>query len=618
MKNISRSICAIGTVLSACVANSCVNSDYDLSKPIDTTIGLNLNVGIPGGSSEFISIDEIFDQETDNIIKVDENGDYFLELIEPGEPVSYDFRLPEVEIDRFESEPTIIMLPFAENIPGGGSGNLPAYNMTFDVNPNTAVMDIEINSALPAEIKDVRNVKLTADISFKLSIMTGAATVLKGFTIDFPEFITVAKRSQSQTWTVKTVDGHQQIYFNSDDRILASAPLLLDLSVTEIDVTKAPAGQGVVGGSLRIYDKIHLGGKLNLNTADFSSVPSDLSANTTISLTDIVVDKVTASLNPEHVNFNVADKEIFIGDEVPDFLLDETTCLDFYNPLIKLDMTNELPFSLNVAANVRAFGATSQLAQVEINGINVPGNISRMPFYISAKGGFASQDGKDVVIPELPELIKTIPEKFSFTDIQIKPDDDYRTIEVNRNLSCSLLYSAYAPMAFGKDFKLVYDLPIEGLGVVFNPSVPENQERQENPENQEIDANGFPIIIERLDKWYIKFQLVNSIPFELGVSAEAIDIDGQPIPSDKLSLTFTGGVSSMKVASGLPEKPSDNAVEIMAVCHDSSVLKKWDKINLKIVGEVSQETVGVQLNSLQGLQIKNLTGRFDGGASITF
>ena len=75
----------------------------------------------------------------------------------------------------------------------------------------------------------------------------------------------------------------------------------------------------------------------------------------------------------------------------------------------------------------------------------------------------------------------------------------------------------YAPLAFGKDLKIEYDTDIKDLNGTFNST----------------EENSFAFEIAEAD---IKFNMYNSIPLKLALSATAIDLDGNPMDGVKASL----------------------------------------------------------------------------------
>ena len=88
--------CAASIVI-AC-ASGCVNEQYDLSKGIDMTIGADVNISVPVGSTEFIEIGDFLkiEESENNMIFMDETtGDYYLSFAGK-EPFSTTIEVPEI------------------------------------------------------------------------------------------------------------------------------------------------------------------------------------------------------------------------------------------------------------------------------------------------------------------------------------------------------------------------------------------------------------------------------------------------------------------------------------------------------------------------------------------
>ena len=178
--------CAASIVI-AC-ASGCVNEQYDLSKGIDMTIGADVNISVPVGSTEFIEIGDFLkiEESENNMIFMDETtGDYYLSFAGK-EPFSTTIEVPEINLGTVESEPVKVKLDISENadlkdfigepIDPDLIDLIGRAEFEYDI-PETAQMPITIDEELPEQVKDIRKINLNTAINFNFSISEGATSL---------------------------------------------------------------------------------------------------------------------------------------------------------------------------------------------------------------------------------------------------------------------------------------------------------------------------------------------------------------------------------------------------------------------------------------------------------
>ena len=148
----------------------------------------------------------------------------------------------------------------------------------------------------------------------------------------------------------------------------------------------------------------------------------------------------------------------------------------------------------------------------------------------------------------------------------------------------------YAPLAFGKDLKIEYDTDIKDLNGTFNST----------------EENSFAFEIAEAD---IKFNMYNSIPLKLALSATAIDLDGNPMDGVKASLDG-------EIMPGTIDSPALTPVHIILKA-DKDALKTFDGLRLLVSGTSGDSVEGQPLNSNQGIQLKNISLRIKGGVTTS-
>lgn len=615
--------CAASIVI-AC-ASGCVNEQYDLNKGIDMTIGADVNISVPVGSTEFIEIGDFLkiEESENNMIFMDETtGDYYLSFAGK-EPFSTTIEVPEINLGTVESEPVIVKLDISENadlkdfigepIDPDLIDLIGRAEFEYDI-PETAQMPITIDEELPEQVKDIRKINLNTAINFNFSISEGA-TSLSDIVIVFPEFMTV-ESAPTQTGVIVS-EGHK-VSLNIPLSIGNGQQSPISIIIKEIDFEKMPKEMGVVSvdGKNRVIIgtesdpvTVDVSGKIKVNLKDFSQVPAKIEVTMNISLDQLVVESAEVKIDASET---VDDQNIEVG-ELPEFLTSNTVLLDVYNPVIRLDVNNGSPLAASLDADINAFiGEESTLdSPIHIGANGDPGTepISISPntdasIFVSRRGEHDNpQPGDiDIAVPAIADLIKTVPEKLTISNIVIDADSDsYLSVSPGESYECSVAYGVSAWMAFGPDLLIEYSTDIKDLNKSLNPG----GSGDASGEQQEQGGLDYEIDLRNVE---IKFNLHNSIPLNVVLQAVPIDVYGNVM--EDVEVKLTGDVKA-----GSVESPAlcPIAVNLKATLES---IKTFDGIKLTIMGTSSEETVGVVLNSKQGIQLTDVSAKVSAGATI--
>jgi len=615
--------CAASIVI-AC-ASGCVNEQYDLSKGIDMTIGADVNISVPVGSTEFIEIGDFLkiEESENNMIFMDETtGDYYLSF-SGDEPFSTTIEVPEINLGTTESETVTVNLDIRENadlkdfigepIDKALIDMIGRSEFEFDIPPTTQ-MPITIDEELPEQVKDIRKINLNTAINFNFSISEGA-TSLSDIVIVFPEFMTV-EPADSQTG-VTVSEGHK-VSVNLPFRIESGKQTAVSIIIKEIDFDKMPDGMGVV--SVDGNNKVIIGtesepvtvdvsGKIKIDLDDFSQVPAKVGVIMDISLDQLVVKSAEVKIDASET---VEDQNIEVG-ELPEFLTSNTVVLDVYNPVIRLDVNNGSPLAASLDADIDAFIGEESTLDSPIH-IGANGNPGTEPISISPNTDasiFVSRRGEhdnpqpgdiDIAVPAIANLIMQVPEKLTISNIAINAaSDSYLSMSPGKSYECSVAYGVSAWMAFGPDLLIEYSTDIKDLNKSLNPG----GSGDASGEQQEQGGLDYEIDLRNVE---IKFNLHNSIPLNVVLQAVPIDVYGNVM--DDVEVKLTGDVKA-----GSVESPAlcPIAVNLKATLES---IKTFDGIKLTIMGTSSEETVGVVLNSKQGIQLTDVSAKVSAGATI--
>ena len=615
---------AVCIVSSFICITACVNEEYDLSKGIDTTINVNGDISAPLGSTEKILIGDFFEIDPQNSAISVVDGDYVLSL--SGDMVRRDIDVPELGISG-------ISVGNSEN-PGGYRINMDipdtqpvegvqipdrTYEFTVAGEKETA---IEINEEVPEYIAGIGKIELNSVMSISMRLSRddghseGEITIGEGFSLVFPDYITIVKEGGSVDYEV--LDGNV-VRFASSASLTPSAPLGFRLGIAGIDFGRMPEGQGLVNGRIIIDDIIGMQDvSISANARSFgeviSDLPSSLSIDIDMSVSDIEIETVEVVFNPE---ITVDDQTVEIG-EMPEFLSEEGNRLDLYSPVITLMVTNDSPVSAVLQADITSYSNDSQTASIHLGNEDAGAADAVVlrsgvtPVYIVRRAEdvpdgpvAATNDPVIIVRDDLSELIATIPDKMTVSDIDVRvlqETIEFDLVNAPDKYSFSFGYDINVPLAFGEELAVSYPYDITGLNETLNPS------SSDDNGSLEIDFSEASVFLT----------FVNEIPLDLSVAASPIDKDGNVIGSGiDVELTGIEGNSAVTVGAGNVGSPSESPA-VIRIRADRESLMKLDGFRLDLKGSCGSGFAGVALNENQGIQLKDISVNIKGGVSTQF
>lgn len=561
--------------------SSCVNPDYDLSKEIVTDATLFENISVPVGNLKKITIGEILFSSDASIdaLKEDENGDYSLEFV--SDELEMEISVPSFELENIQME-TLTVENFSTGPFAGMDPSIVDVTINYsDVTgaPLSHDMQIEVDTELPYELEDIKEINLDASLTFYFNVNAGAIYVKEGFRIQFPEYLHLSKNDDSDDYQVND-DGHS-IVFVKDTKVGSDSPLALTMSFNKLEV---PSGFIVDQGAdlpkkLVVDDVVNIEGDFYLKTKDFTYIPENIDIIMYVGIEDLAVRSALLKLNPE---IQLPEDDIML-DEIPDILKGENICADLYNPIVGLSLNNNTPFAFQISAAISAFKNDDELK------IAIPGASYGMfdlkadsvtEFTISRREVEGASN--NIVIPEIGDLIKNIPDRFRVHEVDIQPAADFIEINAGTTYHVSLGYNVYAPLAFGKDLSLSFTQDVENLGLDY--------------ENVGISSLTLDMV------------LVNSIPLTFGISAVCLDEEGNEIRQTRINM-------SDSIKAGSPDSPTELPITI-TVENDLNDLKV-DGLRLQMTAESNAEYEGICLNNNQGFEINDIVLSLPDGVKVS-
>lgn len=567
MQHYSRwhSVLIILTGMSA--LSACVNEEYDLSKDIDTEITILKNVSMPLGSIEPVTIEKILNLEQEDISVLCKNDDGDFIFTFTGSEISAEIDVPSFSIapaGGIQTEPIEVHFntgPAAGMDPGIVTENI-VYSKVTDKLLDSS-MDIEVESKLPSQIVDVKSVALDASIYMNFSVNAGAVHLMKGFSVEFPEFLNVV--GTGYTDSRFEIQSGNKLVVKDDILISSVSPLTFALKVDKITLPQGSISEGL----LVMNDEVRVNGDFYLSPSDFRVIPEELVVDIKADMTDLDVLSAEVKLA---INEKVNGTSLSIS-EFPEFLTGGNVCLDLYNPSLNFGVKNHTPFAFGVKAGIKAArGNDSVEIQLgEDPAIDIPADTEAF-YQITRKETDVPQGAVNIVVPELGDLISILPEKVTFDDITLtSTSTDYVSIVSGDKYSASISYEVYAPLAFDKDLNIEFSTDINEIGLSFDEFSVEN--------------------------FKLGLKIENSIPLDFAIDAVVLDAEGSVVSDMELNV-------SAPVKGGTQNSPAVSDIEISIKSTGDSF--SLDGLRLTMNASAPSDLTGVALNEKQGFKITDL------------
>lgn len=594
---------------------SCVDEKYDLEN-IDTEVVILKDVAMPIGDLDPIRISDFLNLDESQALMISPDAEGNLKFAFEGDrPLTASFTVPRFDISFCEdgSEERRLSMRIPDELAGMSVDQLETLKPELlrpvsyeDINGSKALiyktLTVEDDCILPYYIKDVKEVSLESDVIYEftldvkdrngasISAYGGAMYIENGFTIDFPDYFSIAKNDKIDGYEVVSVGNNRNVLqFTKDVKLNVNEPIVIDIFVNKAEI---PSGFIVDGGvdsegrkcrkvwidTEDMANSIRIEGDVYIDPRDFIKVPSLVEMNMKLAFGSLEVHSALASLN---INENIPE-QTFKVPEVPEILNAENVVIDIYDPVMTLDVANPSPLDVYLSAKLHGYRDGVELMSMCFgeNGADAPLVIGRefdgkIAFSRRGENGMKSN-------PMIAKLFRTIPDEVKITDANVSVSDDYVEIIPGKSLEFSLDYSFEAPLAFGPDLRMPLEYEIKDL---------------------KVDLENFGLKSAKLS-----FNAVNTIPLALSVGAAVIDADGNTIPD--ISIEIDGNIGP-----GTLESPSDSDIVISLKSEGESIVLEGLKLMLEATCP-DPACQGKVINKEQGLEIRNLKIALPEGVSM--
>lgn len=544
---------ALSMVLPLCSCS--VDPAYDIKEDnIDTSLTLfSDGLTVPLGHSTRLALEDVLDMDfDDSLVKLDESGNYFMQVTGTDEPRAIsvpEFTVPSMSIGassfpRYEFPADIV-----------GKIAPPLFMNEIPIDQQTS---ISISTSVPAGIKDIISAVLEAPLTITINASEGAVELKKGFRIECPSFITL----KSATSSLEVEDGHVLV-FTADTKFSNGSHI--DLEITGIDargLTYTDSSTGRV--RIDLDGTVHLCGNMGVNGSDFVVIPQYVDSGIKLSVGSIKVKELDA-----HYDFQAENKPLSVSlTQIPEYLVDTRVVLT--EPSIEARVDNTSPFRFKASADL-----TVTYPDESTQTVKIPDTVAD-PYSYCVAGIESSR---------LKELTSRIPNLITLENITAGADPDTPVhIVAGETYTLQASYVFRAPLSFGAGTEFNFDTVLSDCGIGLD----------------KINFGG-------KEGLTLSFDLISTIPFDVRVSAEVVNEEGQPIPGISIG-------PEVVIAAGRTGDESISPVQLTLMCDESvSVI---NNIKIYLNASVPESCEGVQLRGDMYIKLDNIEVRIPSGIKL--
>ena len=562
------------------VTTSCIDNSYDLNKDIDMTVNVGgEHLAIPVGYTEQITLDKIIElDEGDDLQLV--NGEYHLLKSDKIDETNTSVKMVTVN----ESSNPINSINVLNNVDYSQPGDVTVEDIESEGSVNTeahgideAVIEIgSLTANTPAKLT------LSFEINKTNSISYSDVTIDK-MTITFPDFIKFEEGQSGLNGQVLTIS----------NETLSSSTYTIDLYISKyVFGEKYGDGNKVKeenGDRIIKIENQKITVKTDVTVHQAQGTGS-LSITPTAILAAMTVSEVNGTIKPD---MDVKPTEVELTN-LPDFLQDEEVKLDITNPVFSFKANNPLNEEIEMDGIMTGYKNGKVTKTVKIGSGNggvpiklKPSGYKQQTISIVRNEKTVVETGATkVIVPNLNDIIETIPDRIS---VELKPavkTDDYYTVNLGQDYVLNSEYNIDIPLSFGSGLKIVYEETIDDFDL----------------DLEDVD----------IKKAIISITADNTIPLKMEIKNEnvsALDVNGNKITD--INVTVEGTITESKDGKSI----ATSQLNINLVSTKEGAISKLDGLFFKVTAIPGQAT-DVQLLSSQWMQLKDMKLKIPNGIKV--
>jgi hypothetical protein len=545
---------------------------------------MTVNVGgehlaIPVGYTEQITLDKIIElDEGDDLQLV--NGEYHLLKSDKIDETNTSVKMVTVN----ESSNPINSINVLNNVDYSQPGDVTVEDIESEGSVNTeahgideAVIEIgSLTANTPAKLT------LSFEINKTNSISYSDVTIDK-MTITFPDFIKFEEGQSGLNGQVLTIS----------NETLSSSTYTIDLYISKyVFGEKYGDGNKVKeenGDRIIKIENQKITVKTDVTVHQAQGTGS-LSITPTAILAAMTVSEVNGTIKPD---MDVKPTEVELTN-LPDFLQDEEVKLDITNPVFSFKANNPLNEEIEMDGIMTGYknGKVTKTVKIGSGNGGVPiklkpsGNKQQTISIVRNEKTVVETGATKVIVPNLNDIIETIPDRIS---VELKPavkTDDYYTVNLGQDYVLNSEYNIDIPLSFGSGLKIVYEETIDDFDL----------------DLEDVD----------IKKAIISITADNTIPLKMEIKNEnvsALDVNGNKITD--INVTVEGTITESKDGKSI----ATSQLNINLVSTKEGAISKLDGLFFKVTAIPGQAT-DVQLLSSQWMQLKDMKLKIPNGIKV--
>ena len=429
--------CVVGGML----LSGCADDGYKISS-VDATLSIgNGNLNLPTNNSVVVTLDDILDLGSTDIITVDNNGDY--KFGKAPENVS-DVKVRVNSIHSNGSPRTLafpaINLPASIQALAGQTIKPSDYGVSLAQGGDISLIDYQFN--VPDDVESLNYVVLGNGVSMKIEITLSGVTKLNKLEVTLPH-----------QFVVENLNGGT--FDNTTNKLTLTNVTVSSGKVTLNFLLKQIKAGLDANHVFTVHDNVHM----NIDIAELK-VPSaaTLPVSGVVTIGSMDVTAANGRFNPTIDPQAVGSTTI---NSLPDFLTDARVVTDIDNPQILLTLVSNLP--IDGYAEAKLSSTTSQadviLSKAKGNELPIAAN-STTRLVICRKAPANLSGYKAVIAPDLTNLIKKVQEgmkiNIDITKYESQQTSD-ATVELGHDYLIKPDYTISAPLVLGDEANIIYN-----------------------------------------------------------------------------------------------------------------------------------------------------------------
>lgn len=332
-----------------------------------------------------------------------------------------------------------------------------------------------------------------------------------------------------------------------------------------------------------------------VNTNELKNIP----VKPKVTIDPMPVGIISGTVDPKIDDVNEGI-ELDLGSDL-DFLKEQGNSLDVTNPQISLILSNTIGLSVDMTLNMCAKdkngkiidGSTVPPANLMLEAAKVEGNPITTKFLLSRKEMKMPESTKDtiyknVVIEELSNLMKVIPDSVSF-NLKAKAHGEEHRVDIsNKNMTITGKYDVIVPLEF------------EAININYKDTI-------DNLRDDLSDVSG------KITHAELKVigTVSNLIPVDLHLSVNPMDVAGNILEGVKVVVTTDNERTNENgkeyiIGACVEEGKATDTKIVIALTSTGNDLQELENLELYVHASATETQGGVSLKKTQYVQLKDM------------